>query len=88
MKFQALRTVAILKSYSCKGDSSKEFCVLFTNTYSVEYLRMVPSESMYSVYIFLSEVRLEEEEEYKNYLRIASQCFDELFVLVKGDITK
>ena len=84
MKFKALRTVAILKSYS-----SKEFCVLFTNTYFVEYLRMVTSESvMYSVYIFLSEVRLEEEEEYKNYLRIASQCFDKLFVLVKGDITK
>ena len=36
--------------------------------------------------IFLFEVCLEEEEEYKNYLRITPECFDELFVLAK-DIT-
>ena len=40
------------------------------------------------MYIFLSEVCLQEEEEYNNYLRITPECFDELFVLVKGDITK
>ena len=37
--------------------------------------------------IFLFEVCLEEEEEYKNYLRITPKCFDELFVLAKDDIT-
>ena len=40
------------------------------------------------MYIPLPEVLLEEEEEYKNYLRITPVCFDELFVLVKDDITK
>ena len=39
------------------------------------------------MYIPLSEVLLEEEEEYKNYLRITPECFDELFVLAKDDIT-
>ena len=40
------------------------------------------------IYIFLFEVHLEEKEEYKNYLRITTECFDELFVLVKNDITQ
>ena len=40
------------------------------------------------MYILLSEVRLEEEEVRKNYLRITFECFDELFVIVKDDITK
>ena len=31
------------------------------------------------MYIFLSEVRLEEKEGYKSYLRITPECFDELF---------
>ena len=39
------------------------------------------------MYVLLSEVSLEEEEEYKNYLRINPKCFDKLFVLVK-DITR
>ena len=39
------------------------------------------------MYILLSEVYLGEGE-YKNYLRIIPECFDELFVLVKNDITK
>ena len=30
----------------------------------------------------------EEEEEYKIYLKITPECFNELFVLVKDDITK
>ena len=42
----------------------------------------------YLVYIFLSEVCLDEKEEYKNYLRITSECFGKLFVLVKDYITK
>ena len=29
---------------------------------------------------FLSEVRLEEEEEYNNYFRITPECFNELFI--------
>ena len=40
------------------------------------------------MYIFLSEDRLEEEEEYQNYLRITPECFDKLFALVNGDVTK
>ena len=36
----------------------------------------------------LSELRLEEEEEYKNSLKIVPDYFDELFELVKDDITK
>ena len=39
------------------------------------------------MYIFVSEVRLEEEE-YKNYLKITPECLDELFVPVTDDITK
>ena len=42
----------------------------------------------YYVYIFLSEVCLKEKEEYRIYLRITPECFDELLVLVKGNITK
>ena len=50
---------------------------------------MVASESvMYWVCMFPSEVHLEEEEEYKNYLRINSECVEKLFALVKDDITK
>ena len=40
------------------------------------------------MYIFLSEVGLEEEKQYKHYLRINPECFDELFVLAKDNITK
>ena len=40
------------------------------------------------MYIFLSEVCLEEEEEYKSYLSITTECFDKLFVLTKDNITK
>ena len=40
------------------------------------------------MYIFFSEVRLEEEEEHKNYLRITPECFHKLIVLVKDNITK
>ena len=36
----------------------------------------------------LSELQIEEESEYKNYLRMSPECFDELFDLVKIDITK
>ena len=36
----------------------------------------------------LSELRLKEEEEYKNSLKIVPDYFDELFELVKDDITK
>ena len=34
------------------------------------------------------EVRLEEEEECKNYLRITSEYLDELFELLKDDVRK
>ena len=40
------------------------------------------------MYIFLSEVRLDEEEEHENCLRITPECFDELPVLVKDGVTK
>ena len=41
------------------------------------------------MYVFLSEICLEEEEEeYKNYFRINLECFDNLFVLAKDIITK
>ena len=67
----------------------REFREVFKNTYFAEYVRTVASESKrYYVYIFLFEVRLEEWEEYKNYLRITSEYFDELFVLAKDDIVK
>ena len=36
----------------------------------------------------LSELHLEEEEDYTNYLRITLECLDELFELMKGVITK
>ena len=36
----------------------------------------------------LSELHLEEEEDYKNYLRITPECLEELFELVKDVITK
>ena len=69
-----------------------EFCKVFKNTYFAEYMRTVASESKrYQVYMFLSEVRLEEENQYKeckNYLRITSEYFDELFVYAKDHIMK
>ena len=40
------------------------------------------------MHIFLSEVRLDEEEEYKNYLMITPESFDESFVLMKDDVAK
>ena len=40
------------------------------------------------MYILLSEVHLEEEEEFKNYLRITSECFDELFVIGRDNNIK
>ena len=40
------------------------------------------------MYILLSEVHLEEEEEYKNYLRITSECFDELFIIGRDNNIK
>ena len=40
------------------------------------------------MYIFLSELHVEEEQEYKNYLRITPECFDGLFVLMRGSIIK
>ena len=71
------------KAFSC------EFCEVFKNTYFVEYLQMAASELVrYYVHIFLFEVHLEEEEEYKNYLRITPESFNKLFVPVKHDITK
>ena len=39
------------------------------------------------MYIFLSEVYLEEKK-YKSYLRITSECFDELFVFAEDNIAK
>ena len=36
----------------------------------------------------LSELCLEEEEEYENYLRMTPGCFDEFFELAKDNITK
>ena len=38
--------------------------------------------------IFFSDVCLEEEKEYKNYLMMTPECFDKLFVLLKDDIRK
>ena len=88
MTFQALRPATLLKVTLTKMFSC-EFCDAFKNTYFVGYLRTIASESVrYYVYIFLSEVCLEEEEEYRNYLRITPECFDALFALVKDDITK
>ena len=70
------------KEFSC------EFCEVFKNIIFIEYLETAASEfGRYYVYIFLFEVRLEEEED-KNYLRMTFECFDELFVLAKDYITK
>ena len=38
------------------------------------------------MYIFLSQVYLQEKEEYENYLKIAPEWLDELFVLLKDNI--
>ena len=55
----------------------------------VKYLQTVASELVrYFVYIFLSQVYLQEKQEYENYLRITPECFDEFFVLFKDDITQ
>ena len=40
------------------------------------------------MYILLPGAHLEEKEEYKNYLSKTPECLDELFVLVKDNITK
>ena len=40
-----------------------------------------------ALHFLLYEVFLEEEEEYKNYFRIAPETFNKLFVLVKDNIT-
>ena len=59
---------------------SCEFCEVFRNIYFVEYLRTAVSELIrYKVYIFLSEVRLEEKVGYKSYLRIRPDYVNELF---------
>ena len=59
-----------------------EFCEVFKNIYFVEYLRTAAFELVtYYEYIFLVEVHLEEEEEYRNYVRITLECFEEVFVL-------
>ena len=88
MNIQDLKPAPLLKS-----DYSKDvflwLCKVFKNTYFVEYLQTAASKPViYQVYILFSEVRSKEEEEYKNYLRITSECFDELFVFVKDDTTK
>ena len=71
-----------MKVFSCV------FFEVFKNTYFVEYLQTAASDLVrYQVYIFLSEVHLEEEEEYSNYFRMTPKCFDKLFVLAKGGIT-
>ena len=68
---------------------SFEFFEVFKNTYFVEYLLTAAFElASYKVYIFLSEVHLEEEKEYKNLFRMTPECFDKLFVLSKDNITK
>ena len=88
MKLQASRPAPLSEIDSSKG-VFQCICKDFKNIHFVEYLQMAASESVrYQMYIFLSEVCLQEEEEYNNYLRITPECFDELFVLVKGDITK
>ena len=62
---------------------------LFMNIYVVEHLLIAACELVkYRKYIFLLEVSLEEEEENKNNLRITPECFDEICVLAKDDITK
>ena len=40
------------------------------------------------MYVLVRGAHLEEKEEYKNYLSKTPECFDELFVLVKDNITK
>ena len=40
------------------------------------------------MYIFLSEIHLQEEVENKKYLRITPEYFDKLFLLAKNHITK
>ena len=40
------------------------------------------------MYIFLSQICLLEKEDYENYLKIAPECLDELFVHFKDNITQ
>ena len=88
MKFQALRPATLLKRYSSTGVFC-EFCEIFKNVYFVEHLLTAASElDRYQVYTVMFEVRLEEEEESKNYLRITSEYLDELFELLKDDVRK
>ena len=47
---------------------------------------MVVSESDIRCIFFFSELHLEENEEYENYLRITTECFGELYVLVKNEV--
>ena len=37
--------------------------------------------------ILLAELRLEDEYNYKNYLRMTSENFEEIFQLIKDDIS-
>ena len=63
-----------------KGLFSCEFCEVFRNIHFVEYLRTAVSELVrYKVYIFHSEVCLEEKVGYKSYLRIRPDHVNELF---------
>ena len=49
---------------------------------------VTPESVRYQVYIFPSEVRLQEKEDYQNYSRITPECFDKIFVLLKDDVTQ
>ena len=65
---------------------------VFKSTYFTDCLRTVSSAASelvrYYMYICLSDLCLEEEKEYENYLRINHKCFDKLFVHLKDDIAK
>ena len=69
-------------------NSQENTCEVFENTYFVEYLEIAFESVRYLVHIFISKVHSEEKEEYENYLRITTECFDELFVLVKNNFTR
>ena len=70
---------------------SCEFCEVFKNIYFVEYLRTAATElgirCKYSYLALWSPFR-GVERVYKIYLKMISECFDELYVLVKNNITK
>ena len=65
----------------------KETLRILIHVFDWLYFTQCPTFPL-SSYIYLSEVCLEEKEEHKNYLRIPPECFNELYVLVKDDITK